>query len=68
MPIPRGPGVDPQSKVMVCWQTQVIRGPIIYERENAAWGRVPRMRWNHIESGLQLCFEPGALLSGAMHV
>ena len=57
MRIPRGPGVDPQSKVMVYRQTQIIRGPPIDERESAARGRVPRVRRNHIESGLEPCLK-----------
>ncbi len=36
---------------MIRRQTQVIRGPLVHEGESAGRRRVPRVRWNHIESG-----------------
>src|SRR6266487_6102499 len=68
MGIPLCTCVDSESKGVVFRQTKVIRGSIINECEPTGRKSVPGICRNHIESGLQLCFEPWVLLSSAMHV
>src|SRR5579863_6930877 len=53
MGVPGGARVDSEPKGMILRQTHVIGTPRIHEGESAARRRVPRVRWNHIESGLQ---------------
>src|ERR1700692_5159361 len=57
MGVPGGPRVDPEPKGMILRQTHVIGAPLVHEGENAAWRRIPRVPWNHIESGLQPCLQ-----------
>src|ERR1700686_1937483 len=57
MGVPGGARVDPEPKGMILRQTHVIGAPLIHESESAGWRRVPRVRWNHIESCLQPCLK-----------
>src|SRR5258708_30907174 len=56
MGIPRCASIDSQTERMIFRDTKVIRTSFIHEGEGAGRSSVPGMRWNHIESGLQLCF------------
>src|SRR5277367_2438874 len=57
MGVPGGARAGPEPKGMIRRQTHEIRGPLIHEDESAVRRRVPRVRWNHIKSGLQPCLK-----------
>src|SRR5271165_4292297 len=57
MGIPRCASIDSQTERMVFRNTEVIRSSFIHEDEGTGGNSVPSIRRNHIESGLQLCFE-----------
>src|SRR5580692_7713729 len=66
MGIPSCTCVDAESKGMVFRQAQVIGGSRIHEGEPTGRKSVPGICRNHIESGLQLCFEPWILRTSAV--
>jgi hypothetical protein len=68
MGIPLCACVDAESKGMVFRETKIIRSSFIYEGERAGRSSVLGIRRNYVESGLQLCFELGLLLSSAIYV
>src|ERR1700722_5840360 len=53
MGVPGGVGVDSQPKRVIRRKTQVIRGSLIHEGQGAIGRRVPGVRGDYIESGLQ---------------
>src|ERR1700693_4432632 len=57
MGIPRCASIDSPTERMVFRNTEVIRSSFIHEDEGTGGNSVPGIRRNHIESGLQLCFE-----------
>src|ERR1700686_931707 len=59
MGVPGGALAGPEPKGMIRRQTHEIGGPLIHEDESAVRRRVPRVCWNHIESGLQPCLKRG---------
>src|ERR1700751_3590234 len=68
MGIPRCTVVDAESEGIVFRQTEVVRRTFIHEGECTGGNSVPGMRRNHVERGLQLCFERGMLRRKALYV
>src|SRR6476660_3145897 len=54
MGVPRCANVDAETKGMIFRKAEVIRGSFIQKSEPAGRSRVPGIRRNHIQSGLQL--------------
>jgi hypothetical protein len=57
MGVPGDAGLDAEAQRVVGRETQIVRIPVIDERERAGRQRVPGERRNRIEGGLQLCRE-----------
>src|SRR5258708_11137412 len=55
MGVPLCANVDAETQRMIFRKTEVVRSSFVHEGEPAGRRRVPSMRWNHIQSGLQLC-------------
>jgi hypothetical protein len=53
MRVPRCAGLDPEPKRVILREAEVIRASFVYEGKRAGRGRVPGVRRNHIERGLQ---------------
>src|SRR6266404_7948777 len=57
MVVPLCANVDAETQGMIFRKTKVFCSSFIHEGEAAGRSRVPSIRRNHIESGLQLCQE-----------
>ena len=68
MGIPLSANVDSETERVVFGKAKVIRSSFIYEDKSARRSSVPSIRRNYVESGLQLCFDVGLLLSSAIYV
>ena len=53
MGIPGCARVDSRSEGVICGEAQKIRGPLVDEEQSAGRRRVPGVRRNYIERGLQ---------------
>src|SRR6476620_11269242 len=60
MGIPLRANFDSETERMVFRDAKVVRSAFIHESEGAGRESVPGIRRNHIECGLQLCFERAA--------
>src|ERR1700759_3567400 len=55
MGVPLRANVDAEAQGMILRKTKVVGGPPVDEGETAGRRRVPGMRGNHVQRGLQLC-------------
>src|ERR1700686_1616669 len=53
MSVPRCAGLDPEPKRVILREAEIIRASFVYEGERAGRSRVPGVRRDHIERGLQ---------------
>jgi hypothetical protein len=58
MGIPFSTCIHAKAEGMVFREAEVIRSSFIHESKRAGRKSVPGVRWNHIQSGLQLCLDP----------
>src|SRR5258708_1588514 len=58
MRVPCRTGVDAESERMILRQPEVVRTSFVDERERARRSRVPGVRRNDVQRGLQLCLGP----------
>src|ERR1700675_1442458 len=57
MRVPRRAGLDPEPKRVIFREAEVIRVSFVYEGERAGRSRIPGVRRNDIECGLQPCLK-----------
>jgi hypothetical protein len=61
--IPASASINTEPERMIFGKAKVVRTAFVQEGQSPGGESIPSMRWDQIESGLQLRLKPGILLT-----